>query len=170
MSYCLRASAATRRRTSRYRSTPPFASLMVPPLTMPRVVVPAVTTPGCSPRWCSTPTSRTCTPAGRWHRCWMRSGTVEGCRLRWTCHPRHGSGCRHPRLAAARRDGGRVKRSRRLCYFAKSPTLLTPEEASSLDVEPHPAMKKATNNQLLVAFVFLLQVLESYLEINSVVL
>ena len=59
----------------------------------------------------------------------------------------HGSGCRHQRLAAAfwplrwpgtggfSRDGGRVKRSRRFCYLAKSPTLLTPEEASSLAVE-----------------------------------
>lgn len=58
----------------------------------------------------------------------------------------HGSGCRHQRLAAARRDGGRVKRSRRFCYLAKSPTLLTPEEASSLAVQSQPSAKKATDN------------------------
>ena len=34
-------------------------------------------------------------------------------------------------MAAARRDGGRVKRSRRFCYLAKSPTLLTPSEATA---------------------------------------
>ena len=33
---------------------------------------------------------------------------------------------------AAGRDGGRVKRSRRFCYPAKYPTLLTPEEAGNL--------------------------------------
>ena len=58
----------------------------------------------------------------------------------------HGSGCRHQRLAAARRDGGRVKRSRRFCYLAKSPTLLTPEEASSLAVQSQPSAKNATDN------------------------
>ena len=82
----------------------------------------------------------------------------------------HGSGCRHQRLAAARRDGGsqtgwrqpdvmaaarrdggRVKRSRRFCYLAKSPTLLTPEEASSLAVQSQPSAKKATDNHLSVA-------------------
>ena len=75
-------------------------------------------------------------------------GTGEGFRLRGTCHPRHGSGCRHQRLAAARRDGGRVKRSRRFCYLAKSPTLLTPEEAISLAVESHRSAKNATDNHL----------------------
>ena len=49
-------------------------------------------------------------------------------------------------LAAARRDGGRVKRSRRFCYLAKSPSLLTPEEASSLAVQSQPSAKKATDN------------------------
>ena len=57
----------------------------------------------------------------------------------------HGSGCRHQRLEAARRDGGRVKRSRRFCYLAKSPTLLTPEEASSLAVQSQPSAKKETD-------------------------
>ena len=52
--------------------------------------------------------------------------------------------------AAARRDGGRVKRSRRLCYLAKSPTLLTPSEASSLAVQSQPSAKNATDNHLLV--------------------
>ena len=49
-------------------------------------------------------------------------------------------------MAAARRDGGRVKRSRRFCYLAKSPTLLTPSEASSLAVQSQPSAKKATDN------------------------
>ena len=53
-------------------------------------------------------------------------------------------------LAAARRDGGRVKRSRRFCYLAKSPTLLTPSEASSLAVQSQPSAKNATDNQLSV--------------------
>ena len=35
-------------------------------------------------------------------------------------------------MAVARRDGGRVKRSRRFCYLAKSPTLLTPSEATAV--------------------------------------
>ena len=64
----------------------------------------------------------------------------------------HGSGCRHQRLAAARRDGGRVKRSRRFCYLAKSPTLLTPEEASSLAVEWQPSEKNETDNHISVTF------------------
>ena len=76
-------------------------------------------------------------------------GTGEGCRLRGTCHPRHGSGCRHQRLAAARRDGGRVKRSRRFCQIAKSPTLLTPEEASSLAAESQPPAKKVADEQMI---------------------
>ena len=62
---------------------------------------------------------------------------------------RHGSGCRHQRLAAARRDGGRVKRSRRFCYPAKSPTLLTPEEASSLAAESQPSAKKAGDEKMI---------------------
>ena len=53
-------------------------------------------------------------------------------------------------MAAARRDGGRVKRSRRFCYLAKSPTLLTPSEASSLAVQSQPSAKNATDNQLSV--------------------
>ena len=53
-------------------------------------------------------------------------------------------------MAAARRDGGRVKRSRRFCYLAKSPTLLTPEEASSLAVQSQPSAKNATDNHLSV--------------------
>ena len=64
----------------------------------------------------------------------------------------HGSGCRHQRLAAARRDGGRVKRSRRFCYPAKSLTLLTPEEASSLAVQSQPSAKKATDNHSHIDF------------------
>ena len=54
------------------------------------------------------------------------------------------------KLAAARRDGGRVNRSRRFCYWAKSPTLLTPSEASSLAVQSQPSAKNATDNQLSV--------------------
>ena len=50
-------------------------------------------------------------------------------------------GYRHPLPVAARREGGCGKRSRRLCFPAKSPTLLTPEEAGILDAEPHPAPK-----------------------------
>ena len=61
----------------------------------------------------------------------------------------HGSGCRHQRLAAARRDGGRVKRSRRFCYPAKSLTLLTPEEASSLAGQSQPSAKKAGDEQMI---------------------
>ena len=53
-------------------------------------------------------------------------------------------------LAAARRDGGRVKRSRRFCYLAKSPTLLTPSEASSLAVQSQLSAKNATDNHLSV--------------------
>ena len=64
----------------------------------------------------------------------------------------HGSGCRNPRLASARRDGGRVKRSRRFCQRAKSPTLLTPEEASSLAVEWQPSEKNETDNHISVTF------------------
>ena len=61
------------------------------------------------------------------------------------------SGWRQPdEMAAARRDGGRVKRSRRFCYLAKSPTLLTPSEASSLAVQSQPSAKNATDNQLSV--------------------
>ena len=67
----------------------------------------------------------------------------------------HGSGCRHQRLAVARRDGGRVKRSRRFCYPAKSTTLLTPEEASSLAVESQTSAKNATDNLLSVTFLFI---------------
>ena len=52
--------------------------------------------------------------------------------------------------AAPRRDGGRVKRSRRFCYLAESPTLLTPSEASSLAVQSQPSAKNATDNQLSV--------------------
>ena len=55
-------------------------------------------------------------------------------------------------LAAARRDGGRVKRSRRFCYPAKSPTLLTPEEAISLAVEWQPSEKNETDNHISVTF------------------
>ena len=61
------------------------------------------------------------------------------------------SGWRQPdEMAAARRDGGRVKRSRRFCYLAKSPTLLTPEEASSLAVESQRSAKNVTDNHLSV--------------------
>ena len=49
-------------------------------------------------------------------------------------------------MAAARRDGGRVKRSRRFCYPAKSLTLLTPEEASSLALESQPSATNRSNH------------------------
>ena len=49
-------------------------------------------------------------------------------------------------MAVARRDGGRVKRSRRFCYLAKSPTLLTPSEAGSPAVQSQPSAKKAPDN------------------------
>ena len=55
------------------------------------------------------------------------------------------SGWRQPDvMEAARRDGGRGKRSRGFCQIAKSPALLTPSEASSLAVQSQPSAKNAT--------------------------
>ena len=43
-----------------------------------------------------------------------------------------------------------VKRIRRFCYLAKSPTLLTPSEAGSLAVQSQLSAKNATDNHLSV--------------------
>ena len=75
----------------------------------------------------------------------------------------HGSGCRHQRLAVARRDGGSQTRWRQpavmeagskevgdFAIWQNLRLLLTPEEAGSPAVQSQPSAKNATDNHLSV--------------------